>query len=147
VGKSIPCTNLKPFEVETDPQPLPRLTFRKLLDTSLVFICTKPPEKSPGRFAVADLLMMILSIKLDGMISKENALRSGSVDGSTFLLSIAKLYLSAKPLTKTNLSFCIVTPLILFRASPTVLSGVFFIYSTEIPSDTDVLLRTILITA
>ena len=38
-------------------------------------------------------------------MSKENALLSGSVDGKGVLFKNAKLYLSDKPLTKTNLSF------------------------------------------
>ena len=146
-GNSVACTNLNPFEVETKPQPPPNDMFKKLPDTSLVVICTRPPEKSPGKLAAADLATMILSIRLEGIMSKENARLSGSVEGKIVLFSIAELYLSAKPLTNTNLSFCIVTPFTLLRASPTVLSGVFFINSTDIPSDTTELFLTRLITA
>ena len=40
-----------------------------------------------------------------------------------------------------------VTPFTLFKASPTVLSGVFLMNSTEMPSETETLFLTILTTA
>jgi hypothetical protein len=47
----------------------------------------------------------MLSINAVGIISNENALLSGSVDGRSVLFRIAELYQSANPLTNTNLSF------------------------------------------
>jgi hypothetical protein len=47
----------------------------------------------------------MLSINEVGIISNENALLSGSVDGNKVLFNKAELYLSANPLTNTNLSF------------------------------------------
>ena len=135
-GNCIGSTNLKSCPVDSEPQLPPNDILRKSPLTSFVVICTKPPAKSPGRFADAPLLMMILSISDVGIISNENALLSGSVDGNIDLFSRAELYLSAKPLTKTNLSFWIVTPLTLLSASPTVLSGVFFMDSIDKPSAT-----------
>ena len=136
VGNCTGSTNLKSCPVDKEPQLLPNDILKKSPDTSFVVICTKPPAKSPGKFAEAPLFIMILSISDVGMISNENALLSGSVDGNCVLFSNAKLYLSAKPLTNTNLSFWIVTPLTLLSASPTVLSGVFFIDSIDKPSAT-----------
>ena len=81
-GKSVAWTNLKSLKVETEPQPLPNEILKKLSDTSFVETCTNPPLKSPGRFADADLATIILSINDVGIISNENALLSGSVDGS-----------------------------------------------------------------
>ena len=62
------------------------------------------------------------------------------------LFSRAELYLSANPLTNTNLSFCIVTPLTLLSASPKFLSGVFLINSIDNPSDTTLLFLIVLTT-
>ena len=81
----------------------------------------------------------MLSTNDVGIISKEKDLLSGSVDGNGVWLSNAELYLSASPLTNTNLSFCIVTPLTLFKASPKFLSGVFLINSIDNPSETTTL--------
>ena len=89
---------------------------------------------------------MILSIKDVGIISNENARLSGSVEGNGVWFNNAELYLSASPLTKTNLSFCIVTPLTLFKASPKFLSGVFLINSIDNPSDTTMLFLIVFIT-
>ena len=55
--------------------------FKKLPDTSIVVICIRPPEKSPGKLADDDFATIMLSIKLEGIISNENALLSGSVEG------------------------------------------------------------------
>ncbi|MNS53890.1 hypothetical protein D3C72_866620 [compost metagenome] len=52
---------------------------------------TAPPEKSPGRSGEAVLLMMIFSMRFDGIISNEKAFLSGSVLGKIVLLSAAVL--------------------------------------------------------
>ena len=96
---------MKLSEVDTKPQPLPNEILKKLSDTSFVETCTNPPAQSPGKLAAADLDMIILSTKDDGIISNEKALLSGSVDGSDVEFNCAELYLSANPLTNTNLSF------------------------------------------
>ncbi|MNE18096.1 hypothetical protein D3C80_1111090 [compost metagenome] len=70
---------------------------------SRVVICTAPPEKSPGRSGEAVLLITILSIRLDGIISKEKARLSVSVLGNAALFIKETLYLSLRPLTTTNL--------------------------------------------
>ena len=140
-GNSVGWTNLNFSKVDTEPQPLPNEILKKLSDTSFVVTWISPPLQSPGKFADEDFATIILSINDVGIISKENALLSGSVDGNGVLFNNAELYLSAKPLTKTNLSFWIVTPLTLLRASPKFLSGVFLINSIEIPSDTTLLFR------
>jgi hypothetical protein len=80
-GNGIDSTSLKPRKVETDPIPVPKLTSKKLSDTSFVDTWTNPPLQSPGWFAENDLETIILSIKEVGIISNENARLSGSVDG------------------------------------------------------------------
>ena len=59
--------------------------------TVSIDIWINPPAKSPGKLADEDLFTIILSTKLEGIMSNENALRSGSVEGSNVLFNIAKL--------------------------------------------------------
>ena len=76
----------------------------------------------------------MLSSRLLGKRSNENAFLSGSVLGRITPLRVVELYLSLVPLTKTNLLSTIDTPTTLFNTSELVASAVLFICWLEIPS-------------
>ena len=71
-----------------------------------------------------------------GIKSKEKALRSGSVLLNCTPFNMAKLYLSASPLTIRNLPSCKLAPGVLFNTSPVFLSGERRIASPEITEAT-----------